>query len=59
MTHQTAIALIIVALAAGYAAWRIRQLMKKKDQTCCECEGCTLKKQCYDKKTCEIFGQSK
>ena len=59
MTHQTAITLIIIILSVGYAVWRIRQLLMKKDEPCCGCEGCTLKKQCCDKKTCEKFGQSK
>ena len=50
---------VIVACAVGYAARRLSQTLNKKQSCCCDCEGCALKNQHCDKKTCEKFGQSK
>jgi hypothetical protein len=55
---QYIIITVVLALAVGYAVWRIRRTLQN-EATCCGCEGCALKNQCCDKKTCEKFGQSK
>ena len=56
---QTVIIAFILAVAIGYAAWRIHQLWIKGSNPCYGCDGCTLKKQVCDKKRDEKFGESK
>ena len=56
---QQAIVIMVIAIAAGYAVWRVYKVLAEKDQPCCGCEGCALKNQGCNKKTCEKFGQSK
>ena len=61
MTQYVAV-LLIVAVAVGYAVWRVRQLWLGKSNPCAGCDGCALKpqkKQDCDKKTNKKFGQSK
>jgi hypothetical protein len=56
---QLLVVTICLLASVGYAGWRIRQLMRKQHNPCCGCDGCSLKNQVCDKKTCEKFGYSK
>jgi hypothetical protein len=58
MIQYIAVALCIAA-AIAYASWRMHKSLKKTNEPCCGCEGCALKNQCCDKKTCEKFGHVK
>ena len=42
---QTIITSVILALAVGYAAYRVRIAFKSANDPCYGCKGCTLKKQ--------------
>ena len=53
------IVVIIAVIAGAYAVRYFWNVFNQRDTTCCGCEGCALKNQCHDKKTCEKFGQSK
>jgi len=48
-----------IAAAVVYAGWRVHKTVKEENGSYCGCEGCELKKHCFDKKTCEKFGHIK
>jgi hypothetical protein len=56
---QYIVVAVCVAAAIAYAGWRVRKTVKEKSSPCCGCEGCALKNQACDKKTCEKFGHVK
>jgi hypothetical protein len=60
---QYFVVIIVLVLAVGYAAWRIRQNLRRTSDPCCGCngcEGCKMKKQlCEKKKEQEKFCCSK
>ncbi|MBQ6378820.1 MAG: FeoB-associated Cys-rich membrane protein [Prevotella sp.] len=57
---QTAMTIIIIALAVGYAAWRGYRAFRRANDPCYGCSGCALKEaqkaackkkaDCYHKK---------
>ena len=48
-----------VLTALGYALYRIRQTLFRRQDPCCGCCGCESKKHACNKKTAKIFGDSK
>ena len=40
---QTALTILILTLAVGYALWRFRRTLQGKNHTCAGCEGCPFK----------------
>jgi len=60
---QTAIVMIVLAIAVGYAGWRLRKALTAASDPCADCPGCALKEEkrrkeaCERKKHVEKFGQ--
>ena len=50
---QISIVVIVVALSAGYAGWRLHKSFSAKADPCADCPGCALKNQKNRKEMCE------